>query len=67
MYLPWGSAPTFSRSVPFPNNCGSIRMNGDAYFGRVDGKEGTAVLPCQHTTIYGLTTPGIEAENPIGF
>src|SRR6478609_11962932 len=67
VHLAWRSATTFPRSMPFPNNRGFISVNGDAHFGRIDRKEGTAVFPRQHTPRIGcLAAPGIEAEDPIG-
>ena len=53
--------------MSFPNNGCAIGLDGNSYFGDIDGDKGAAVLPGENATgFYGFSTPSIKAEDPVG-
>ena len=59
---------SLTRTVAFPDDDCTVRLNSDAHFSGIDCNEAAAVFPGQDTLgVDRLTAPAVKTEDTIGF
>ena len=66
MNLSRGSPATFTRTMPFADDCRSFSHNGDAHLGDIDCNEAAAIFAGEDATgFHRFPVPAVEAENAV--